>query len=215
MLHIQKSTNDLIPILISKFDNQAKNMKNRIKINSIFAEFDKKTRNQLNEFIQMSQNRYKGVKSGNELQNIITNQKIIYHRLSDKILNDYFYGTQEIDIENKKLFKKSDMKKNNEINEIRKKIKQDTRDYSKYELKTRKIMIRQVEKRRQKEKNKTLKQSRLDYVYVPRFNFNKKVLNQEYQLAQDNNEIEDEDNKSTISLEEKKKYCKYMFDIIE
>lgn len=209
MLDIQKKTNDLISILISKFNSQTKDMKNRIKINSIFAEFDQKTRNQLNEFIQMSQNRYKGVKSGNELQNIISNQKLIYNKLSDKILNDYFYCTEEIDVENKKLFKKGDIKKNNEINDIREKIKLDAKDYSKHEIKTRERLLKQVEKKRKSEKNKPRMQSRLDYVYVPRFNFDNKRLNQESPKSQDENEAENEENKSTISLNEKKKYCIY------
>ena len=67
MASIDEKTNDLIPILIDKFTEYSNKLRDRVKINSIFAEFDENARSKLNKFIKMSQARYKGVKSGEDM----------------------------------------------------------------------------------------------------------------------------------------------------
>ena len=128
------STNELIPQLIDKFSSHANKLRDRVKINSFFAEFNQTARNQLNQFIKMSQNRYKGVKSGNSLENILLHQKPEYTKISNQILSDQFYSTNDIEVENKKLFKKTKKKDNDEINELRNKIKTGAKDFSKAEI---------------------------------------------------------------------------------
>ena len=130
----EQSTNELIPQLIEKFSSHANKLRDRVKINSFFAEFNQTARNQLNQFIKMSQNRYKGVKSGNSLENILFHQKPEYTKISNQILSDQFYSTNDIEVENKKLFKKTKKKDNDEINELRNKIKTGAKDFSKAEI---------------------------------------------------------------------------------
>lgn len=207
MLNIQRNTNDLITILISKLEDYSTNMANRIKINSIFSEFEEKTKNQLNEFITLSQMRYKGVKSGNYLQNILQNQKMVYNDITDKITKDHFYHTKEIDEEKKKLLKKTDIKKTEEINQLRSQIKQDTKNLSKYEMKIRERLLRRIAK---KKMNPNLYQhikSRLNYNSEPKFSFEQKRQDNEPIVRQEENLEEDETNK-TDPIEETRQYCK-------
>ena len=118
----EPTANDLIPELLNKLSNYTDKFKDRIKVDSIFNEFDESAREELNKFIQMSQTRYKNVKSGNSLQNLYNNQKSKYEKLTNNILKDIFYNTNEIEIENKKLFKKPDKKNNKELTDLRQQI---------------------------------------------------------------------------------------------
>lgn len=162
-------TNELIPILIDKFTEYSNKLRDRIKINGIFSEFDENARANLNKFIKLSQMRYKGVKSGNSLENLLHTQKPKYNKLTNEILGDKFYQTNEIEIENKKLFKKPNKKENNEIYELRNQIKQGARDFSKQELRKREILLRKANKKRElrKKKEEKMKFSRLAFNYHP------------------------------------------------
>ena len=92
----EPTSNELIPILLDKFDEYTNKIKDRIKIDSIFSEFNEKTRSEFSKFIKMSQLRYKGIKSGNSLENMLEKQKPKYNQLSKKILDDIFYNTNDI-----------------------------------------------------------------------------------------------------------------------
>ena len=76
----EPTSNDLIPILLDKFSVYTNKIKDRIKINSIFSEFNEKTSSQFDKFIKMSQLRYKGIKSGNSLENMLEKQKPKYNQ---------------------------------------------------------------------------------------------------------------------------------------
>ena len=53
-----KALNILIPRLITKSNNLTKEIKNRIKLNKIFSEFENKASNNLNYFITASNQIY-------------------------------------------------------------------------------------------------------------------------------------------------------------
>ena len=172
----EPTPNELIPVLIKKFSEYSNKIKDRIKIDEIFSEFNLNAHNEFNKFIKMSQNRYKSVKSGNSLENVIFKQKPFYNMLSNMILADQFYNTNEIEKENRKLFKKSSKKENKEITEIRNKILEKIKDYSKSELHNRERLEKKVLAKREAEKLKeeAMKISRLNYNYEPKI-FEKKT----------------------------------------
>ena len=118
----EPTSNELIPILLTKFDEYTNKIKDRIKIDSMFSEFNEKTRSEFSKFIKMSQLRYKGIKSGSSLENMLEKQKPKYNQLSKKILDDIFYNTNDIDDENKKLLKKPSKKENQDIADLRREI---------------------------------------------------------------------------------------------
>ena len=213
MASIDEKTNDLIPILIDKFTEYSNKLRDRVKINSIFAEFDENARSKLNKFIKMSQARYKGVKSGNSLENILYNQKPQYNNLSGQILSDKFFQTNEIEIENKKLFKKPNKKENIEINELRTKIKQGAKDFSKNELRKREALLAKVNKKReyQKEQERQMKLSRLNFNYEPKFM--EKISPTIKSVSNDEEVDESNQNKESIQ-NEKQKFAKSIEDLM-
>ena len=172
----EPTPNELIPILIEKFSQYSENLKDRIKIDGIFSEFNLNAHNEFNKFIKMSQNRYKSVKSGNTLENVIFKQKPFYNLLSNMILADQFYNTNEIENENRKLFKKGSKKENEKINEIRKQIIDKIKDYSKSEIHNRERLEKKVLAKREAErlKQEAMKISRLNFNYEPKI-FEKKT----------------------------------------
>ena len=88
----EQGTNELIPKLIEKINVYSDKLKDRVKIDSIFSEFDTYAHSDFQKFIKMSDKRYKGVKSGNCLNNILKNQKKEYRELSNQILKNNFYN---------------------------------------------------------------------------------------------------------------------------
>ncbi len=133
----EPSPNDLIINLFDKFNSYTDRFKERIKIDSIFSEFDENSRKNLNKFVELSQLRYKRIKSGNSLDYLLLKQKPKYNQLSNNILNDQYFLSKEIDNENKKLLKKFNKKENNEIMKIRKEIIEKTKDLTNNEKKLR------------------------------------------------------------------------------
>ena len=208
----EQSTNELIPQLIEKFSSHANKLRDRVKINSFFAEFNQTARNQLNQFIKMSQNRYKGVKSGNSLENILFHQKPEYTKISNQILSDQFYSTNDIEVENKKLFKKTKKKDNDEINELRNKIKTGAKDFSKAEILKRENLLAKVEKKRlqQKQRQEAMKISRLTFNYKPLAEKNlvtTKTIN-------DDEESNDYEQDLETLTNEKQKFVKTIEDLV-
>jgi hypothetical protein len=165
----EPTSNELIPILLTKFDEYTNKIKDRIKIDSMFSEFNEKTRSEFSKFIKMSQLRYKGIKSGSSLENMLEKQKPKYNQLSKKILDDIFYNTNDIDDENKKLLKKPSKKENQDIADLRREIIFKTRDFTKNEIRNRERLEKIVMKKRleikQREQNKTF--SRFNFNYEP------------------------------------------------
>ena len=92
----EPTTNILVPRLLDKTNIYANNLKNRIKIDGIFSEFDDSANVNFKKFIKLSEKRYKSVKSGTHLNNIIENQEQEIKELSNNILANKFYNNNEI-----------------------------------------------------------------------------------------------------------------------
>ena len=160
----EPTTNILVPRLLDKTNIYTNNIKNRIKIDNIFNEFDDNANINFKKFIKLSEKRYKSVKSGTSLNNILENQKPEYNELSSQILTNKFYNNDEIEMESKKLLKKMGAKENQDLILLRKDIIAKTKDFTKSEIRNREKMIHNALKKR---KNKE-KFSRKDYSYNPK-----------------------------------------------
>jgi len=167
-----KTANELIPELILKINKYSSKLKDRVKIDSIFREFDSHAQNNFKHFIKMSEKRYKGVKSGNCIRNILSKQKQECDELSNKILSNNLYLDNNIEKENKKLYKKTKNKENKELYQIRRNIIEKTKDFTAKELKNRKkySSLRDENKKEKKEEQKDNKLNKLDWKYKIPFN---------------------------------------------
>ena len=166
----EPTTNVLVPKLLDKTTIYANNIKTRVKIDNIFNEFDDNAHINFKKFIQLSDQRYKSVKSGTSLNNILENQKPEYNELSNKILTNKFYNNDEIELESKKLLKKMGIKENQDLILLRKDILSKTKDFTKAEIRNREKLIHNALKKR---KNKEKIYSRKDFSYLPKYrNYN-------------------------------------------
>jgi hypothetical protein len=110
-----KALNLLIPRLIDKSNNLAKEIESRIKLNKIFSEFENKASNNFNYFISASNNRYNSSKLGNDLDSIIYNTRSKNINEAKKIINDKFYSDAILEKEKQKMKYKSTSKINKDI----------------------------------------------------------------------------------------------------
>ena len=147
-----KNANELIPELIIKINNYSSKLKDRVKIDSIFREFDSYAHSNFQNFIKMSEQRYKSVKSGNCLKNVLSKQKQERKDLSEKILSNNLYVDNNIEREGKKLFKKMNKKENKELYQIRHKIIDKTKNFTAKELRKREKYASAFDRNREKEK---------------------------------------------------------------
>ena len=167
----EPTANILVPRLLDKINNYSNNLKNRVKIDGIFSEFDDSANANFKKFIKLSEQRYKSVKSGTRLNNILENQKPEYNELSTLILSNKFYNNDDIEFESKKLLKKMDVKENQDLFKLRKDIISKTKDFTKSEIKNReKFFQHALKKRKSKEKDKKKLLSNKDYMYFPQYN---------------------------------------------
>ena len=102
-----KALNILIPRLINKSNNLTKEIKNRMKLNKIFSEFENKASNNFNYFITTSNQRYANSKLGNDLDSIILSTRAKNINEATKIVNDKFYRDKNLEIEKQKMKYKS------------------------------------------------------------------------------------------------------------
>ena len=163
--------NDLVPSLLGKTEECSKNLSDRVKINGIFSEFDAYIHQNFQKFIQMSQQRYKSIKSGNRLEKKLLSQRQEYADISEQILNNYFYNNNEIEKESKKLLKKMNKNQNNkEISKLRKNIIQRTKGFtSKEVVKRDKLASAALERRRLAEIDRQAHRIyRRDLIYRPK-----------------------------------------------
>ena len=151
----EPTTNILVPRLLDKTNIYANNLKNRIKIDGIFSEFDDSANVNFKKFIKLSEKRYKSVKSGTHLNNIIENQEQEIKELSNNILANKFYNNNEIEKESKKLLRKMGKKENQDLFEIRKDIISKTNSLTKNEIKNREKLLKNALKKRKRD-NKIL-----------------------------------------------------------
>ena len=169
----EPTTNILVPRLLDKINHYAKNLKNRVKIDGIFSEFDDSANLNFKKFIKLSDRRYKSVKSGTHLNNILENQRPEYNELSTNILSNKFYNNDEKEIESKKLLKKMGIKENQDLYKLRKDIISKTKDFTKSEIKNReKLVHNALKKRNLKEKDK-----KKGSTYYPKYKSSSKYIN--------------------------------------
>ena len=166
----KENINDLVEELLGKTSECGKNLHDRVKINGIFSEFDSYTHGNFQKFIDMSQQRYKSIKSGNHLERKLQSQKNEYNDISSQILLNRFYNNNEIESESKKLLKKMNRRQNNkEISELRKYIIQKTKDFTKKEvIKRERLASAAMARRHQSELDRLAHRiTRRDLIYRP------------------------------------------------
>ena len=145
-------TNKLIPDLITNFKDYDKNFTNRIKVDNLLMSFNDDANRNFNKFVDLSNKRYKSIKSGNTLSNILGKQMPTYNKLNKEINNNEIYSTTELEEDKKKLGKSVNKFKTKELNAIREQLKDSLRDFSKAELRQRENLLKRVmEKRRLQE----------------------------------------------------------------
>ena len=114
---------ELIPKLIQKSKSLSKELKNRIKLNHIFSEFETKASNQFNFFIKESEKRYLFSKYGSKMEYLLKSSQKRGKKEVNKILNDNFYLDINILNERKKMLKKSTNEVHQNITDIINKIR--------------------------------------------------------------------------------------------
>ena len=145
-------TNLLIPELITNFKDYDKNFSNRIKVDNLLMSFNDDANRNFTKFVDLSNKRYKSIKSGNTLNNILGKQMPTYNKLNKEINNNEIYSTTELEEDKKKLGKSVNKFKTKELNAIREQLKDSLRDFSKAELRQRENLLKKVmEKRKLKE----------------------------------------------------------------
>ena len=98
-----KIINLLIPEAINQNNLLRKEIRQRIRLNKIFNEFENKASNEFSNFINKSNQRYNSLKNGHNLKNILINSK--QNNIDDvqKILQDPFYSEFNLQKEKEKM----------------------------------------------------------------------------------------------------------------
>ena len=136
--------NLIIPKLIGKSVIFTKAMKEKIKSNMIFNEFDHKASKDFHYYLNESNRRYKGLKSGGHLHNYLKEAQIHNRLKAKKIFSDEFYTKLNCDED------RAAMKINHngplltEMNELIKKIKESS-DISVKNNSIKKELIKKIE----------------------------------------------------------------------
>jgi hypothetical protein len=123
----REKVNETIEHMINHFNKYMTKMSDRLKINSLFNEFEDKARNDLISLVKLSNTRYKGVKSGNSLDNVVQKQLPNYRQIINSAITDDFYLTEEIFQEKKKFKKMNNRAENSEIAILRQTIKENVK----------------------------------------------------------------------------------------
>ena len=122
-IEVDKKINTLIPKLLKESKDLSKEIKTRIKANSIFNEFEKKAQNEFNFFVNDSNRRYTNAKFGHDIENYIQNSESLYKDKLNKIMNDKFYTELNLKPEKEKMKQKSTNKIHANILELLSDIK--------------------------------------------------------------------------------------------
>ena len=131
----------------------SKKLKERVKVNGIFNEINISANKTLKKFIDMSHTRYKNIKSGIPIKSFLLKQQKEYEELSNKILDDNLYQTNDIEDEAQKLYKKVGKKECKELNKLRKNILYSSKDLTKGELILRQQYIDKIKKSKRKKED--------------------------------------------------------------
>lgn len=113
-----KKINRLIPLLLKENKNYSKEIKSRIKINSIFNKIDKKANTELSTFINDSNKRYANAKFGHDIENFIKSYENKNEERFNKIMNDKFFTELNLKSEKEKMKQKSTDKMSTNIKEL-------------------------------------------------------------------------------------------------
>ena len=114
---------DLIPKLISNSKGLSLEVKNRLKSNHLFNEFEIRASNQFNFFIKESEKRHLGSKYGAKIDYLLTSSRKRGQKEAYKILHNKFYLDKDLIKERKKMLKKSTLEFHDNIIETINKIK--------------------------------------------------------------------------------------------
>ena len=144
---------EFIGDLINNDKIYSKKLKDRVKVNGIFNEINISANNTLKKFIELSHSRYKNIKSGIPINNYLLHQKKEYEELSNKILDNNLYLSDDIENESQKLYKKVGQKECKEINKLRKNILVTSKNLSKNELILRQQYIDKINKSKRKKED--------------------------------------------------------------
>ena len=157
---------ELIPEIINKVNNYSDKLKDRVKIDSIFNEIDLYASDGFKQFIKLSNNRYKCLKSGLSLNDLLERQKKEYKEVSDNILENNFYMNNDIEKESKKLYKKLTLKESKELYKLRRNIINLNKNSSQNEiLKRKKNEKKNKIKSINKEDNSSIGESKIKQSY--------------------------------------------------
>ena len=177
------SSYEFVPDLINNENKYSTKLKDRVKVNEIFNEIDISANNNLKKFIQMSHKRYKNIKSGIPIDNFLLKQKGEYDELSNKILTNNLYNSNDVENEVQKLYKKVGTKERNALFKIRRSIINNSKNLTQGE-----ILLR----RKYEDKINQSKGTNQDDINAK----NKEIQNLENFL----------NNEKNLSLDDKKKY---------
>ena len=130
-----KVTNEIIPPLLSSFKEYNSNLRTRLKANMLFLSFDEKSKKTFNKFIILSNERFKLMKYGGNLNHILSKQKNNYTKINNDIKSDILFTTNYPNIERKKLIKGVNEFKSKEISTMREKLYETLRYHSIYDKK--------------------------------------------------------------------------------
>ena len=180
---------EFVPDLLNKENIYSGKLKDRVKVNEIFNEIDIAANNNLKKFIQMSHSRYKNIKSGIPINNYLLKQKSEYEELSNKILSNNLYQSNDVEDEALKLLKKVGTKECKALYKIRKSILDNTKNFTQSEI--------------------LLRKKYADKINKSKMTGNKDIEDKNKEIQKLENLLNKEKN---LSLEDKKKY---LTDLIE
>ena len=98
---------ELVPKLISNSKGLSIEVKNRLKLNHLFNEFEIRASNQFNFFIKESEKRHLNSKYGAKIDYLLKSSRKRGQKEAYKILHDKFYLDKDLIKERKKMLKKS------------------------------------------------------------------------------------------------------------
>jgi hypothetical protein len=120
--------NKLVPLILKKSASHTNIIKKRMKVRSIFSEFEDKANRYFNIFIRESNKRYKHAKSGIKLDTILKASQPSQYIFSTKILKDKLFKKEDFNEEKELMKEKSSKYIFEEVNDLFQKVKECTND---------------------------------------------------------------------------------------
>lgn len=154
--------NILIPQLITNFTDYNKNLSNRIKVDTLFMSFNEEANKNFNKFVELSNNRYKSIKSGNTLDDILGKQMPTFKKINKEVRLNEVYSTTDLDEDKRRLGKSVNKYKTQQLNLIRDKLKDSLRDFSKAELRLREKLLKKIMEKRKIEEMQKIKKPKIN-----------------------------------------------------